>query len=204
MGYKKNPRTGDWVAYFSKRHPITRTPFTRRRKGLKSEAEAKRAERELIAEVEVLLHRKVTPTWATMLDRFLASCRERGLTEHTIHDYETSLKAHTLQAWGDRPIDEITSQDVRDLIKERVSEKSASHQKNLRKFINGVFVLAVEAGEIDRNPVPKMHFSVGLKMKRFLTEDQVRTFLDKAKLMDWEWYAVLGKDQKTRGQKIPG
>lgn len=188
MGYKQDTSTGTWDAYFSKRHPKTRMPVTRRRRGLKSKAEAQRVERELIAEVEMLLHKEITPTWAEMLDGFLAACRDRGLTEHTIHDYKTSLEAHTLDAWGDRPIDAVTTTEIRELIKAKVGHRSTSHQKNLRKFINGVFNFALEEGALGRNPTPDMKFQVGEKVKKVLTEEQVRIFLEKAKTMDWEWY----------------
>ncbi len=188
MGYKYNKEAGHWEAYFCKRHPITRKPVNARKRGMKSEAEAKRAERELIAQVERKLHESIIPTWAATLDRFLENCRDRGLTEHTIHDYETSLKAHTLETWGNRCIDEITTAEVRELIKARVGNRSASHQKNLRKFIKAVFGYAVEEGVMDRNPTPTMHFQVGEKAKKVLTEEQARTLLEKAKQMDWEWY----------------
>ncbi|MFN7684603.1 MAG: phage integrase central domain-containing protein, partial [Oligoflexia bacterium] len=146
-------------------------PVSRRRRGLQSQAEAKRVERELVAEVELLLHKEITPTWAEMIDRFLNACGDRGLTEHTIHDYGTSLKAHTLDAWGDRTIDEINTPEIRELIKARVGHRSPSHQKNLRKFINAVFNYAVEEGAIGRNPTPDMHFQTGEKVKKVLTEE---------------------------------
>jgi integrase len=188
MGYNYNKAAGYWEAYFCKRHPITKKPVNRRRRALKSEAEAKRAERELIAEVELLLHKAVTPTWSETLEQFLNACRNRGLTEHTIHDYSTSLKAHTMESWGNRSMDEITTTEIRELIKSRVGHRSPSHQKNLRKFINGVFNYAVEEGTLVRNPTPEMHFQTGDKVKKVLTEEQARTLLDKAKVMSWEWY----------------
>lgn len=188
MGYKYNQKAGNWEAFYCKRHPITKKPVNARRRALKSEAEAKRAERELIAQVERKLHEETTPNWAVTLDRFLENCRDRGLTEHTIHDYETSLKAHTLDAWGSRCIDEISTPEVRELIKSRVGHRSTSHQKNLRKFINGVFEYALNEGVLARNPTPDMHFQTGEKVKKVLTEDQVRILLEKAKSMDWEWY----------------
>jgi integrase len=188
MGYKFNQKAGYWEAFFSKRHPITRVPVTRRRRGMKTQAQAKRMERELIAEVEMMLHKEITPSWGEMVERFLEHCRERGLTEHTIHDYGTSLKAHTLDSWGTRPIDSITTGEVRELIKERVGHRTPSHQKNLRKFINGVFRYATEEGVLGRNPTPEMRFQVGDKVKKVFTEEQVRTFLERAKTLNWEWY----------------
>lgn len=188
MGIKLNPETNTWTASFCKRHPITHIPISRRREGLKSEAAAKRVERELIALVEHLLHEKVTPSWEKVLNLYFEECRNRGLTEHTIHDYSTSLRAHTLEAWGARLIDQITTQEIRMLIEEKVGHRSPSHQKNLLKFIRGVFNYAVESGILQRNPSPQMKFRIGDKVKKVLTEEQVRTFLTKAKLLNMEWY----------------
>jgi|GEM_PF-3442135 len=38
MGIKQDPITEEWEAFFSKRHPITRVPLSRRRKNLESKA----------------------------------------------------------------------------------------------------------------------------------------------------------------------
>lgn len=188
MAIKENKQTGKWEASFSKRHPITRVPLTRRKKGLESRVAAVRAERELIATVERLLHQAVTPTWSVLLEQFLKACKEQGFTMHTLHDYESALKAHTLDSWGTKLVDKITTQEIRDLIEAKVGLRSLSHQKNVLKFIRSVFTYGVEIGAIQRNPSPKMKFKIGEKVKRFLTEEQVRTFLAKARELNWEWY----------------
>ena len=188
MGIKQIPETGEWVAFFSKRHPITRMPFARRRKNLKSKAEAIRMERELIATVERILNKATSLPWAESLDQYLNACRANGLHEDTIQDYSYILKAHTTDAWKDKSVNEITTQEIRDLIAEKVGKRSQSHQKNVLKVIRGVFNHALERGLVQRNPAPIMKFRIGEKNKRVLTEPQVRVFLEKANEMDWEWY----------------
>jgi integrase len=110
------------------------------------------------------------------------------LAEHTVHDYSTCLKAHTLDAWGNRSIDEISTQNIRELIEEKVGHRSPSHQKNMLKFIRGVFNYGVEMGSLQRNPVPKMRFRIGEKIKKVLIEEQVRLLLTRAKELNIEWY----------------
>ena len=188
MGIKQNSLTGEWEAFFSKRHPITRVPLTRRRRNLDSRAAAVRVERELIAEVERALHKTSSPTWNEALDFYLNSCREKGLAENTIQDYLSLLSAHTVESWGDRNVTDISTQEIRDLIDNKVGHRSASHRKNVLKVIRGVFTHALERGSIHRNPAPVMKFRIGEKNKKVLTEAQVRILLDKAKEMDWEWY----------------
>ncbi len=188
MGIKQNLVTGEWEAFFSKRHPITRMPLSRRRIKLESRSVAVRTERELIGLVERLLHQSVVPSWSTVVEQFLTFCLDRGLTKDTVYDYEVTLRAHTFEEWGHRCMDEITTQDVRILLDKKVGHRSASHKKNVLKFIRGVFNYAVELGVLNRNPTPQLKFRIGDKVKKVLTADQVRSFLEKAKTLDWEWY----------------
>lgn len=188
MGYKYNDKYGGYDVYFSKRHPITRVPVSIRRRGVKTLAQAQRVERELIAEVSARLKGDTVPTWSTSVEAYLSHARETGISANTIDDYASGLRAHTISSWGDKTIDTITTQEIRDLIEERVGHRSPSHQKNILKFIRAVFTYAVESGKLNRNPVPKIKFRTGDKLKSVLTEQQVRLFLNKAKELDWEWY----------------
>src|SRR3954464_13722829 len=105
MGYKFNEETGFWEAFHSKRHPVTRVPVSARRTKCKSEAEARRAEKELVILVEQKLHAVIAPKWATLVEDYRKSCLEKGMTEKTVQNYYVCLKAHTLDAWGGRFVD---------------------------------------------------------------------------------------------------
>lgn len=188
MGFKKNSSTGFFEVYYSARHPITRIPVTLRRRNVKTEAEARRVERQLIAQVHEKLKDKIVPRWKDALEGFLESLRNRGYTHHTVHDYSTSLYAHTLTDWGDKRVDSITTEEIRSLIQAKVGDRSTGHQKNVLKFIRGVFEYCVERGSLVRNPTPKMKFRVGDKLKGVLTEEQVRILLNRAKELGIEWY----------------
>ena len=85
-------------------------------------------------------------------------------------------------------MDTITTQEIRDLIQRRVGHCSPSHQKYMLKGIRAVFKYALEAGYVQRNPAPEMKFRIGDKIKEVLTEEQVSTFLNRAKEYDIEWY----------------
>ena len=58
------------------------------------------------------------------------------------------------------------------------------------KFVRAIFNYAAETGVIHRSPVPHMHFRTGGKIKRVLTEQQIRIFLEKAKAFNHEWYPI--------------
>lgn len=189
MGIKEDPRKpGTFIVSYSKRHPLTNQPTNLRRKGFKSLSEARRALNQMIVEVEDKLRKKHIPNWQTTAEAYLEMCRDRGLTGKTVEDYGLCIRAHTYEEWGSRLIDSISTNEIRDLMKRRLGEKSVSQQKGLLKMIRGVFNFAVESGFISRNPTPNISFKVGDKIKKVLTQPQVRLLLERAKEMGVEWY----------------
>tara|TARA_B100001248_G_scaffold165189_1_gene124904 strand:- start:170 stop:1270 length:1101 start_codon:yes stop_codon:yes gene_type:complete len=189
MGIKPDKtKPGTWVAWYSKRHPITRVPTQLRRKGFKTKTEARRAEAQLIIDVEDKIRKTILPTWEKLVLDFRCHMVNKGLMLKTAETYFLCLRAHTFDEWSERLVDTITTQEIRELIQRKVGHKSPSHQKNLLKFIRGAFKFAIELGLINRNPTPEMKFRVGDKIKKVLTLDQVRLFLNKARELDVEWY----------------
>ncbi|MES2770280.1 MAG: site-specific integrase [Bdellovibrionota bacterium] len=188
MNIKFDPETEAYSVSFSKRNPITRQPVSLRRKGIKSKVEAQRVYRELVIEVEKRIQGQQIPTWELMISEFLEDMRERGLLERTIHTYGFCLRAHTLEEWGERLINEITTHEIRILVQKRVGHKSVAHQQNLVKFIKAVFVCAIERGYIKSNPTPRYRFKISDRVKKVLTEEQVKALLLTAKEFGSEWY----------------
>ena len=188
MGFKKDQEEGTWTAWYSKRHPKTGQAVTLKRIGLKSEAEAKRVEKQLVGEVLERIEGKIIPTWAALITGYLSDCRKRGLTEKSIYNAERCLKAATLTQWGERKVNSITTEQIRDLVTIDFRDNAATHRKAILKFIRGAFAYAVDAGVLDRNPAPKLAWRSEVKFKKVLTEEQVRILLQKAKELDWEWY----------------
>ena len=188
MGIKLNEKTKTYDVTYYKRHPITKQPVRAARIGVKTKAEASRIYSELVVQVESKLREKAVPRWGKLLDEFKKHSLEKGMTIKTVENYDVCLRAHTLDAWENRHVDSITTEEIRSLIKARVGERAPSHQKNVLKFIRGVFKYALEIGAISRNPTPEMKFRTGDKIKRSLTEPQVELLLNKAKEFNWEWY----------------
>lgn len=175
------------VSYY-KRNPKTQQPVRAARQGIKTKAEANRVYAELVLQVERKLQEIIVPKWSTLLQEYPKACLEKGMTSKTVENYSVCLKAHTLETWGERLVNTITTEEIRALIKARVGDRAPSHQKNVLKFIRGVFKYALELGVINRDPTPDMKFRTGDKIKRVLTEDQTKTLLEKAKSFHWEWY----------------
>lgn len=184
----KQQNDGTYRVSYSKKNPITKQAITLTRKKIKSFAEAQRVYRELVIQVEKRIQKQQVPTWERLIEELLEDMRSRGLLERTIHTYGFCLRAHTLEEWGNRLITEITTHEIRALIQKRVGQKSVAHQQNLVKFIKAAFLCAVEHGYLKVNPTPKFRFKISEKVKRVLTEEQIRVFLSKAKEFGSEWF----------------
>lgn len=184
----KQEADGTWTAKYSKRHPVTRQPVSLVRTGFKSRVLADRAEKELVVKLNERFKRETTPTWKDCVEAFLAASRDRGLAIQTLYGYETCLRAHTMEAFGTRLIDSITTEEVRRVLQEKAGKRSQSHQKYLLKVIRHVFGYAAEKGWIARNPTPLVKFKVGDKMRSVLSESQARLLLAKAAELGWEWH----------------
>lgn len=186
MGITKQP-DGSWQAHYGKRHPKTKKPVTLRRKHLKSEAEARRVERELVLLIEERMKAVVLPRWGTFVDEYLAFCRLDGMKEKTIYNRQVCLKASTAD-WNDRFLDAISADDIRKVIRVDLADRSCSQQKSIFQYIRCVFEYAVERDLIPKSPAPELKFRLGDKIKKVLTEDQVRMLLNRAKALNWKWY----------------
>ena len=190
MGIKANPnKKGTWMVWYTKRHPITGAPVQLRRSGLKSQAEAKRVEAQLIIQIEDKVRRKVLPTWEKLVQDYLVSLTaEQGCMAKTAYEYQSCLRVHTFEGWADRLVDTITTQEIRELISNKAGHRSPARQKSILKCIRGAFNFAFEAGYIQRNPAPNMKFRTGDKIKKVLTAEQVAVFLNRAKEYGIQWY----------------
>lgn len=186
MGIKQMP-DGTWQAYFSKRHPLTRLPVGLRRKGLKSKAEAARVEKLLVLQVGERLKAVVVPKWSILLEEYFQACRQAGMLKKTLYNRECCMRAAT-GIWNDLYVDAITPDLIRRVIEVDYRDRSTSQQKSILQYIRCAFECAIEKGYVTRNPTPKIAFKVGDKIKKVLTEDQVRTLLNSAKAYDWKWY----------------
>ena len=190
MGIKLNKELNTYVVSYSKRHPVTRRPYSARRIGIQTKAKANRVLAELIIQVERKIHETVMPSWPTLVAEYIEDLSGRDVSIKTVDSYRLCLEAHTCSEWEERLIDSITAQEIRELIKAKVGHRSASHQKNVLKYIRGAFTFAVDKAYLNRNPTPAMKFQIGNKIKKSLTEEQVNILLTQAKLVDSRWYTI--------------
>lgn len=181
---------GKWMASYYKRHPISNLPVRRSKKGLKSQAEARREYDKLVVKVNDLLKEAVTPKWQQFLDQYFAACRNRdNYTKKSLHDMELCLRSATQKKWAGKYVNEILAEDIREVVKGDLKAKSESHQKSVLKFIRLAFEYALEQRQVASNPTPKnIKFSIGGKLQTVLNKQQAKHLLSKAKEYEWAWY----------------
>lgn len=177
-----------YSVWHSQRHPVTRKPKMLRRKGIKSFAEAKRVERELVINIHKKFDQAISPSWKEVVDEFIVYSSDKELSPRTVDNRRLCLNAYTVEVWKDERVKTISGAQIRELIHSRTEGRSASQKKNVLKYIRLCFEYALEKGYVDRNPTPEMKFKIGDKIKTVLTESQIKQLLESAKLMNIEWY----------------
>lgn len=190
MGVKFDPSTKTWTVTYSKRHPTTNQPVSRRRIGVPTEARAKKMYDDLVAKVNDKIKRVVCPPWEDVLDQYFKHIAKTDLRLNTMYKREKTIRKHTLPAWQGKAIDDLKTQDIYDLIHKMVGSMAESHRKFIVKGLRGIFNFAVERGYINRNPTPLLKFKISEKIKNVLTEEQFFILLRKAQELDWEWYPI--------------
>jgi integrase len=112
------------------------------------------------------------------------------LTPKTVENTRLALNAHTVALWGEKAADEVTTEEIRSLVKLGLEGRSEGQRKNVLKFIRSVFDFGVESGQLRRNPCPDLKFQTGEKIKTVLNEEQLKILLSKAKSLDHPWYPI--------------
>ena len=195
MGIKLNTQMGTFTVSYAKRHPTTRQPVSLIRKGIKSKAEANRVHAELILKVDAKIREMRIPKWPQRLAQYIAHLQrqivggsDEQITRGTIYKREKVLGRHTMPHWEGKPIDEITGNDIRNLLEATLEDNSESHRKFFIKGIRSVLQFAVDEGLLSRNPTPVIKFKLSEKIKSVLNEEQIIMLLRRSQELDWEWY----------------
>src|SRR5690606_12392978 len=152
--------------------------------------EAKKVYKELIIEMERKFQRTLYPLWPEVVDKFLEHFKNRGIARNTIQNYKTGLFTYTVPRWRDKQINEISTDDIRELIVENLSLKSETLRKDILKYIRAVFSYASDNGIDIRNPTPKLRFKNNLKIKTVLKEEEILLFLKKAREKKHPWFSI--------------
>lgn len=189
MGIRPDPNNkGCFEVRYDKRHPITRKPCGLRRRQIKTMVEAKRVYNELVLEVAEKIKRQIVPSWSQFLTKYFQHIETLDITNNTRYNREKSLRFHTEAIWRDKLVDEITREDILNLLSASLKTYTESSRKCFVKYLRGVFEYALECDLIQRNPTPKLKFKISKKINAVLNLDQIEALLRFAQEQKWDWY----------------
>lgn len=133
-------------------------------------------------------------TFDKFCDKYLEAMETR-LKHSSWTGYKNLIDKHLRPAWGKKPIDDITTQDIRDLLTARKNaERSAN---NLRVCVSSILQYGVETDVLKANAAHNLGRGFGLKNSsngltkksaQFLTKDQVTVFLKTVQTDAPDWY----------------
>lgn len=188
MGIKQDQVSKLYQVNYTKRHPVTKVPYSMKRIGIKTLKEAKNVEIELILLVNEKLKQRMIPKWGQFLDHYIESIKLTGITNKTVYNRDKTIRHHTLPDWQNKYVDEITTEEIHKLLNENLVSHSESHRKFFIKCIRSVFKVAIEKGLVVKDPTPLLKFKINDKIKSVLNEEQIVILLTKAQELDWPWY----------------
>ena len=185
---KFEDKTKTYKVTYSARPSGGGIPVSYRRIGIKTIAEAKRVERELIVLVNEKLKSNKMPKWEKHLDNYFKHLLTVDITNTTRYNREKLLRFRTQEIWKHKYVDEITHEDIHNLITTKMENHTESYKKCVLKYIRGAFEYAVESRLIIRNPTPQMKFKILNRIKAVLNQDQIESLLRKTQQQNWAWY----------------
>ncbi len=190
MGIKFNEAKEYYEVSYSRRHPITKKSKNIKRIGIKTKTEAVRVQRKIQSELILRFHDAKHPYWNDVVNDFVAHFINRGMANNTVTNYKGALRVHTYEKWRTKRIYEISTTEIRDLILNDLASFSEAQRKNMLKFIRAVFRYAIESNIVQRDPSPRLKFKTGEKIKKVLTENQLKIFLKEAKVKNNPWFPI--------------
>lgn len=190
MGIKYNESKETYEVSYSKRHPLTKKSRNIKRVGILTKNEAIRVHKQIKNELIKRFFDDQHPYWNEVVERFITHFINLGMANNTVINYRGSLRAHTYDKWKYKRINEISTSEIRDLVIDDLANYSEAHRKSMFKYLRAVFRYAIENDLIQRDPSPKLRFKANEKIKKVLTEDQIRYFLKMAKEKRHSWLPV--------------
>jgi len=196
--YTENDKTL-WQAYVNLRSPTSKKRIQKRVKGFKTEAEARREERRLIADCVKLIDREDSKgiLWGDLVHFWYAEVQAGYLskvTPRSAEGYISILRTRT-KAWNDTPVSDLTRVHGRELFLKLEREgMPKSYQKKVKSIVGMVIDWAYDAKKISKDfesPILGIHIPKGEERPpEILTLEEIKKLLHAAKLVDHSWYPI--------------
>ncbi|MDC1175684.1 tyrosine-type recombinase/integrase [Bacteriovoracaceae bacterium] len=161
----------------------------RKRKGISSEARAKRVELELKMELLKLKDLPAVLRW----DEWVDECIRRMTLEFrnsTIMGYRRNLDKWVLPHFKNKLLDQIRKGDVHAVIFQGITGVSDETRRSILKQVKRIFNMAVEEGLINSNPAVGVKVKVAEKKKLCLNHEEVKILLHNAFNKSHPYYEI--------------
>ena len=186
---KKNGKRVGWEVRVSKVDPRTKKKHQRRRR-VERKAHAESLEFDLKQELLDIISGRKLPTWAELV----ADYEEKVLVDKaasTRHNELSILNHHANPKLDTKIVDEITEDDVREILNAVESNRSVSLRHNIRKCLANVFNYALDCRYITENPCRRVKLpKVPEPTLNILTDKQIKLFLKEAEKSGIDWFPI--------------
>lgn len=187
-----------WEVYVCIYSQTTSERCQKRKKGIKTEALAKKLEAQLLrdCERELLMRENRGMTWYDLVEKFELHIRHYSLDHlsgQTKADYIKAIRKYTAH-WYERDASGITGIDVRNLFQSFKGELSITFQLKVKQLITNVFQYGIDNAYIKNMAVIP---TANIKMRRkdekieeVLTIAEIKKLLSSAKEINHRWYPI--------------
>lgn len=155
-----------------------------RRKRYSSEREAKKAELEILMDLE---GHKSKITWQKWIEHVLEKYRIEYRTS-TYFNYKHCLNKWFDPVWNEMFLDEIKPSDVHKVIFENCKGTSSYTQRGLLKIVKRVFNVAIEEGLLIRNPAVGIRVRCADANQAVLNRNEVEILLTEARRVEHRFF----------------
>ncbi|HVT79041.1 MAG TPA: tyrosine-type recombinase/integrase [Phycisphaerae bacterium] len=121
--------------------------------------------------------------FSTFAALYIESYAKLELKQNSWEGYQNIIDNHLLPAWGPKPIDQITDDDVRALLTQKIDDGlSFKTVQNIRVLVSGMFSFAIYQKLLSVNPATRVGKKFGRRGPRpdikFLSMEEVARFLN--------------------------
>lgn len=164
--------------------------FTKNGRRLTSQAMVTQVKIWLREDLKVFLNQKSIYSWRRWKESCIMKMRNEGLKESTLKNYDTILDKWKDPAWDDMFLSDIDRDVAYKYFQSYLINKGASDwtRQNIHKRIHRLFELALEDGEISRNPTRGIKINAKSSEGVAFTQSEVEILLTQAKKSNHYYY----------------
>lgn len=161
----------------------------RRKRGISSIRDAQEIEFKFKSELRNFVSQKPTWTWEKWYSEFLRRVRLQ-FKNSTVANYDGYLKRWIPKNWQDKSIEQITSDEIYELLKNSSQKLGSISQKNILKMLRRIFQMAVDDGIMTKNPTKGVIVKVPETMQKVLSAKEAQNLLKWSKFVQHRFYEV--------------